>query len=412
MREPTIVIGGGLVGLATALALVRRGESVVVCEKEPDWAQHQSGNNSGVVHSGIYYVPGSLKAEMTRAASVELPAFCAEHDVAYRRTGKMIAATHGGELLRMRTLLDRGRANGVPVREITRDEAREREPHVSCVGALWVESTGVCDFPGLARRLAQMVGDGGAELRLNTKVRAINNRTEGVEVITTEGDLLRATAVANCTGLQSDLLLAAEQGKKSSDIRIVPFRGEYYRLAPQRRDLVRGLVYPVPNPALPFLGVHLTRTVHDDVHVGPNALLALKREGYRRRDISPIDMWRLLTFPGLWRVAATHGRYGIGEMARSLVPRLFLSAVQRLLPEVTAGDLARSGAGVRAQAVRRDGTLCDDFVLEAHGRVLHVLNAPSPAATTCLQIGEQIADQLASVAGRQKAVRWETEGSG
>lgn len=400
MREPTIVIGGGLVGLATALALVRRGEPVVVCEKEPDWAQHQSGNNSGVVHSGIYYVPGSLKAEMARAASGELAAFCAEHDVAYRRTGKMIAATHAGELIRMRTLLDRGRANGVPVREITLDEAREREPHVSCVGALWVESTGVCDFPGLARRLAQMVSDGGAELRLNTEVRAINNRTDGVEVITTEGDLIRASAVANCAGLQSDLLLAAEQGKKSSDIRIVPFRGEYYSLVSRRRDLVRGLVYPVPNPALPFLGVHLTRTVHNDVHVGPNAVLALKREGYRWRDISPIDMWRSLTFPGLWRVAATHGRYGIGEIARSLVPRLFLSAVQQMLPEVMAGDLVRSGAGVRAQAVRRDGTLCDDFVLEAHGRVLHVLNAPSPAATTCLQIGEQIAHRLGSVPSR------------
>jgi L-2-hydroxyglutarate oxidase len=405
VREPTIVIGGGLVGLATALALVRRGEPVVVCEKEPDWAQHQSGNNSGVVHSGIYYVPGSLKAEMARAASGELAAFCAEHDVAYRRTGKMIAATHAGELIRMRTLLDRGRANGVPVREITLDEAREREPHVSCVGALWVESTGVCDFPGLARRLAQMVSDGGAELRLNTEVRAINNRTDGVEVITTEGDLIRASAVANCAGLQSDLLLAAEQGKKSSDIRIVPFRGEYYSLVPRRRDLVRGLVYPVPNPALPFLGVHLTRTVHNDVHVGPNAVLALKREGYRWRDISPIDMWRSLTFPGLWRVAATHGRYGIGEIARSLVPRLFLAAVQQMLPEVTASDLVRSGAGVRAQAVRRDGTLCDDFVLEAHGRVLHVLNAPSPAATTCLQIGVQIADRRGSVVGRQKSVR-------
>ena len=234
MREPTIVIGGGLVGLATALALVRRSEPVVVCEKEPDWAQHQSGHNSGVVHSGIYYVPGSLKAEMARAASGELAAFCAEHNVAYRRTDKMIAATHAGELIRMRTLLDRGRANGVPIREITLDETREREPHVSCVGALWVESTGVCDFPGLARRLAQMVSDGGAELRLNTEVRAINNRTDGVEIITTEGDLIRASAVANCAGLQSDLLLAAEQGKKSSDIHIVPFRGEYYSLVPRR----------------------------------------------------------------------------------------------------------------------------------------------------------------------------------
>jgi len=405
VTEPTVVIGGGLVGLATALALVRRGDSVVVCEKERDWAQHQSGNNSGVVHSGIYYVPGSLKAEMARAASTELAAFCAEHDVAYRRTGKMIAATHARELIGMRTLLDRGRATGVPVREMTLAEAREREPHVSCVAALWVESTGVCDFPGLARRLAQMLRDGGAELRLNTRVRAIHNHSDRVEVITTEGDLIRASAVANCTGLQSDLLLAAEQGRQSSDIRIVPFRGEYYSLVPHRRYLVRGLVYPVPNPALPFLGVHLTRTVHNDVHVGPNAVLALKREGYRWRDISPMDTWRSLTFPGLWHVAAAHGRYGIGEIARSLVPRLFLSAVQRLLPEVTAGDLTRSGAGVRAQAVRRDGTLCDDFVLEAHGRVLHVLNAPSPAATACLQIGEQIADRLGSAAGRQKSVR-------
>ena len=394
MRKPIVVIGGGLVGLATALALVRRGEPIIVCEKESDWAKHQSGNNSGVVHSGIYYAPGSLKAKMAREASEQLAVFCAEHGVDYRRTGKMVVATDVGELPRMRAILDRGSANGVPIREITIGEAREREPHVSCVGALWVESTGVCDFPALARRFAQMASDSGAELRLNTEVRALNNHSDGVEVITTKGDLISAQAVVNCAGLQSDLLLAAEQGKASSDIRIVPFRGEYYSLVPQRHDLVRGLVYPVPNPALPFLGVHLTRTIHNDVHVGPNAVLALKREGYKWRDISAVDMLRSLTYPGLWRVMATHWRYGIGETARSLVPRLFLSAVQQVLPEVTSGDLVRSGAGVRAQAVRRDGTLCDDFVLETHGHVLHVLNAPSPAATASLQIGRLIADRL------------------
>lgn len=394
-----MVVGGGVVGLATAWALSRTGRHVVVVEKEQDWAQHQSGRNSGVVHSGLYYAPGSLKAAMAVAAVDRLAAFCAEHDVPYRRVGKLVAATGREELPRLADLAERGRANGVPLREVGPAEARDIEPEVSCLAGLFVESTGVCDFAALAARLAQLLAEAGADLRLGCEVLALRPRGEGAELLLrgTDGrnEVLQAEVVAVCAGLQSDLLARRDGSDEGlDDLRILPFRGEYHELRPSSAHLVKGLVYPVPDPDLPFLGVHLTRGIDGHVHVGPNAVPALAREGYTWGDVVPREVLGSLAYPGSWRLAAKHGRYGIGEITRSVVPSLFVRAVQRLVPAVTADDLVPARAGVRAQAVRRDGTLCHDFELRRRGPVMHVLNAPSPAATASLLIGERIAAEL------------------
>lgn len=382
--EHVVVIGGGLVGLACARALLARGRRVTVLEKEGDWARHQSGHNSGVIHSGLYYKPGSLKARFATEAATTLPALCDEFGVSYRVTGKLVVATEAEEIPRMRALLERGRANGVPVREVGVDEVAEREPHVRARAALLVDSTGVCDFVGLARALAHQLAADGAELRLGTRVIGVH---EGIRptVLTTTDDL-RADRVINCSGLFSDRLLA---GEDAESIRIVPFRGEFWTL--RRPELVNGLVYPVPDPDLPFLGIHLTRGWDGHVHLGPNAVLALAQEGYRWRDVRPSELWRSLRYPGLWRMARQHWANGIGEASRSLVPPLFLRRARRMLPELTAADLTRSPAGVRAQAVTRDGKPSDDFVIRRTDRVVHVVNAPSPAATACIQIGRHLA---------------------
>lgn len=385
-----VVIGGGLVGLASARALVARGRRVTVVEKEHRWAAHQSGHNSGVVHSGLYYPPDSLKATMARRAAAELGDLCADWDVAYRRTGKLVVAVRSAELTRMRALLARGLANAVPVREISPEEAREHEPHIRCVGALHVESTGVCDFPALARALADRLAGDGADLRLGTRVHRLVPEAGTVRVVTDGGEV-RAHHVVNCAGLHSDRLLGRSARRTT---RIVPFRGEYWALRPDRQHLVNGLVYPVPDPDLPFLGVHLTRDVHDAVHVGPNAVFALHREGYRWRDVSLPDLLDAVAFPGLWRMARRHLRTGLGEVARSAVPALLVRSARAMLPELIRADLVRHPAGVRAQALTRSGEPSDDFVLQHQGPVLHVVNAPSPAATASLQIGERIASMV------------------
>lgn len=391
-HERVVVVGGGLVGLATAWALQDEGHEIVLAEKEAGWAEHQSSHNSGVIHSGLYYAPGGLKARLATRASRELPQLCDGLGVDYRITGKLVLATRAEELPRMRELHKRGLANGVPVREITMDEIHEREPAVAGVGGLWVESTGVCDFAGLARALAERLGAAGADLRLGTKVTRLTEDARGVTVeLRAHGQVetLRADRVVNCSGLFSDRLLPKERQKQ---IRIVPFRGEYWTL--RRPDLVNGLVYPVPDPELPFLGVHLTRGWDGSVHVGPNAVLAFKQEGYGWRDVNVADLWRAARFPGLWRMARSQLSTGISEMARSLVPSLFLKQVQLMLPSVVSADLERAPAGVRAQAVTRGGAPSDDFVIHRTERVVHVVNAPSPAATASVQIGQHIAHLL------------------
>ncbi|MFE1840164.1 L-2-hydroxyglutarate oxidase [Streptomyces sviceus] len=382
-----LVIGGGIVGLSTAYAITRGtpGTRVVVLEKEAGPARHQTGRNSGVIHSGIYYRPGSLKARYAVRGAAEMVKFCSEYGIAHAVTGKLIVATERSELPRLHGLVQRGRENGIPVRELGAAQIAEYEPEVEGLAAIHVGTTGVCDFVGVARQLAEASG---AEIRYGAEVRRIDRRPElGVAVLTSAGDVVRARVLVNCAGLHCD-----EVARLTGDepgMRIVPFRGEYYTLA--RPELVRGLVYPVPDPAFPFLGVHLTRGIDGGVHIGPNAVPALAREGYDWRTVRPRELGATLAWPGSWQIARRHWRYGTGELRRSVSRRAFTTAVRRLLPAVTPDDLVPSAAGVRAQAVLRDGTLVDDFLIREGPRAVHVLNAPSPAATASLPIGREVA---------------------
>lgn len=383
-----VVIGGGILGLSAAHELLQRGHDVTVLEKEASWAAHQTGHNSNVVHAGLYYKPGSLKARMSVAGNASMVAFAQEHGVPVDVCGKLVVATSPDELPRLNTLAERAAANGVPARLISPAEAREYEPEVSAVSALRVESTAIIDFPAVCRVLVGLLS--GADLRLRAPALAIRSTSAGVEVATPQG-IVRADALVNCAGLQSDRVarLAGLRPKAT----IVPFRGEYYELRPERRSLVRGLIYPVPDPALPFLGVHLTRMLDGSVHAGPNAVLALRREGYRWAQITPRDVFDVLRFPGTWKLARRFGRTGLDEVLRSFSRKRFAASLARLVPAVGEDDIVRAEAGVRAQAMLPDGSLVDDFLIESAPRQVHVLNAPSPAATSALEIGRHIADE-------------------
>lgn len=389
-----LVVGGGIVGLSTAYAITRAapGTRVTVLEKEAGPARHQTGRNSGVIHSGIYYRPGSLKARFAVQGAAEMVKFCAEHGIAHEVTGKLIVATERAELPRLHALVQRGRENGIPVRELGPAQLAEHEPWVRGLAAIHVGTTGVCDFKAVAARLALLARDAGASVRYGAGVRAIGRRPSAVAVRTADGSVLRARALVNCAGLHCDRI--ARLAGDDPGMRIVPFRGEYYELVPSRASLVRGLVYPVPDPAFPFLGVHLTRGVDGAVHIGPNAVPALAREGYAWHTVRPRELAGTLAYPGSWRIARRHWRYGAGELRRSLSKRAFTDAVRRLLPDVTADDLIPAPAGVRAQAVLPDGTLVDDFLIRESPRVVHVLNAPSPAATASLPIGREVARRV------------------
>ncbi|MDT9684346.1 L-2-hydroxyglutarate oxidase [Streptomyces sp. TRM76323] len=381
-----LVVGGGIIGLSTAYALSRAapGTRVTVLEKEPGPARHQTGRNSGVIHSGIYYRPGSLKARFAVRGAAEMVKFCAEYGLPHEVTGKLIVATDRSELPRLHALVQRGRENGIPVRELGPAQIGAYEPSVRGIAAIHVGTTGICDYGAVAERLAE---ESGAEVRYGARVTAVDRRPRGVAVRTADGAVVRARALVNCAGLHCDAV--ARLAGDEPGMRIVPFRGEYYELA--RPELVRGLVYPVPDPAFPFLGVHLTRGVGGGVHVGPNAVPALAREGYGRLVVRPGELAGTLAWPGTWAIARRHWRYGAGELRRSLSKPAFTEAVRRLLPEATAADLRPAPAGVRAQAVLRDGTLVDDFLIREAPRTVHVLNAPSPAATASLPIGREVA---------------------
>ncbi|MEV5987409.1 L-2-hydroxyglutarate oxidase [Streptomyces sp. NPDC052051] len=382
-----LVVGGGIVGLSTAYAITRAapGTRVTVLEKEPGPARHQTGRNSGVVHSGIYYRPGSLKARYAVRGAAEMVAFCAEYGIPHAVTGKLIVATGRAELPRLHALAQRGRENGIAVRELGPAQIAEYEPEVRGLAALHVGTTGICDYTAVARRLGEISG---AELRYGSEVVRIDRRpARGVAVLTGDETVLRARALVNCAGLYCDEV--ARLAGDDPGMRIVPFRGEYYTLA--RPDLVRGLVYPVPDPAFPFLGVHLTRGIDGEVHIGPNAVPALAREGYGWGVLRPRELGATVAWPGAWRIARRHWRYGAGELRRSVSKEAFTEAVRRLLPPVGPQDLVRAPAGVRAQAVLRDGTLVDDFLIKEGPRTVHVLNAPSPAATAALPIGREVA---------------------
>lgn len=394
-----LVVGGGIVGLSTAYAVGRAapGTRVTVLEKEPGPARHQTGRNSGVIHSGIYYRPGSLKARYAVRGAAEMVKFCAEYGVEHAVTGKLIVATERAELPRLHALVQRGRENGIPVRELGAAQIAEYEPEVRGLAAIHVGSTGVCDYVGVARQLALASG---ADIRYGARVVQVDRRPErGVAVRTATGDIVRGRVLVNCAGLYCDEL--ARLTGDEPGVRIVPFRGEYYELA--RPELVRGLVYPVPDPAFPFLGVHLTRGVDGGVHIGPNAVPALAREGYDWTVVRPRELAGTLAWPGSWAMARRHWRYGTGELHRSLSKGAFLEAVRRLLPAAQAQDLVPAPAGVRAQAVLRDGSLVDDFLIKEGPRAVHVLNAPSPAATASLPIGREVArralEMLAAVGG-------------
>ncbi|WP_369377502.1 L-2-hydroxyglutarate oxidase [Streptomyces sp. cg36] len=390
-----LVIGGGIVGLSTAYALTQAspGTRVTVLEKEDGPARHQTGRNSGVIHSGIYYRPDSLKARYAVRGAAEMVEFCARHGIPHEVTGKLIVATERAELPRLHALVQRGRENGIPVRELGPAQIAEYEPEVRGLAAIHVGTTGVCDYGAVTARLAELSG---ADVRYGTEAVRISRRpASGVAVLTSTGTVVRARALVNCAGLHCDRV--ARLAGDDPGVRIVPFRGEYYELA--RPGLVKGLVYPVPDPAFPFLGVHLTRGIDGGVHVGPNAVPAAAREGYDWRTVRPAELASTLAWPGSWHIAARHWRYGAGEIHRSLSRRAFTDAVRRLLPAVTEADLHRAPAGVRAQAVLRDGTLVDDFLIRTAPRTVHVLNAPSPAATASLPIGREVARRALDVLG-------------
>ncbi|CAM5537274.1 L-2-hydroxyglutarate oxidase [Streptomyces hirsutus] len=382
-----LVIGGGIIGLSTAYAITRAapGTRVTVLEKEPGPARHQTGRNSGVVHSGIYYRPGSLKARYAVRGAAEMVKFCAEYGVPHAVTGKLIVATRRDELPRLHALVQRGRENGLAVRELGAAQIAAYEPEVEGLAAIHVGTTGVCDYAAVARRLAAASG---AEIRYGARVTRVDRRPDlGVAALTAAGDVVRGRVLVNCAGLYCDEI--ARLTGDDPGMRIVPFRGEYYELA--RPELIRGLVYPVPDPAFPFLGVHLTRGIDSGVHVGPNAVPALAREGYDWRTVRPRELAATLAWPGSRHLARRHWRHGTGELHRSLSRRAFTEAVRRLVPAVREADLVPAPAGVRAQAVLRDGTLADDFLIRETPRAVHVLNAPSPAATASLPIGREVA---------------------
>ncbi|MBI5836525.1 MAG: L-2-hydroxyglutarate oxidase [Candidatus Eisenbacteria bacterium] len=385
------VIGGGIVGLATARALARRfpGRSLLVLEKEDAVATHQTAHNSGVLHSGLYYRPGSAKARLCLEGLASMVAFCREHGVPFTVCGKVVVAVSEAEVPRLDELERRGRANGVPqVERIGPERLREIEPHAAGIAALHVPSTGIIDFTLVAEKLAFLLRAGGAEVRTGAELRAAHSTGSEVVLQTPAGEF-RAKSVINCAGLMCDRvarMLGADPG-----VRIVPFRGEYYTLRPEREGLVKALIYPVPDPAFPFLGVHFTRMARGGVEAGPNAVLAFKREGYRKTDFNLRDVLEYVRFPGFGRIVSRHWRTGMGEMRRSWDKGAFVGALQRLLPDLRGDDLAPGGSGVRAQAVAPDGRLLDDFEFLDQPRALHVLNAPSPAATASLAIGEAIA---------------------
>lgn len=388
------VIGAGIVGLAVArrLALTRTGAAVTVFEKEPVVAAHQTGHNSGVVHAGLYYPPGSLKATLCRRGVGMLREYCAEHGIDYREVGKLVVAVTEDELPGLASIRQRATANGVPdLRELDATGIREVEPHAVGLRAVHSPHTAIVNFVAVAERLAEDVRAHGGEIRTGQPVAGLEQAADRVWV--TAGGQRRAyDTVVVCGGLGTDRL--ARAARLDSDVRIVPFRGEYYRLRAEARHLVRGLIYPVPDPRYPFLGVHLTRRYDDEILVGPNAVLALALEGYRWRDVSLTDLRDVLAWTGFWRLAARHWRSGVRELAGSLSRRLFAGLASRYVPEVAPRDLRRAPAGVRAQALDRAGSLVDDFRIQVSDRILLLRNAPSPAATSSLAIAEYVADRV------------------
>ena len=398
-RPRVIIIGGGLVGLGTAYALLQHAPhlQLTLLDKEAGFGRHQSSHNSGVLHAGLYYRPGSAKARLAVQGLRSMTAFCARHDIPHEITGKLVVAVTAEELPRLQTLLERGMANGLKgLRLLSASEALEIEPHVRCLQAVHVPEEGIVDFSGVVAALCTAITALGGELRASAGVTSLERRSDGW-VVTASESILAADFVVNCAGLQSDRVAAL--AGEVPPCRIVPFRGEYFELRESRRHLVRNLIYPVPDPAFPFLGVHFTRMIAGGIECGPNAVLATAREGYRRSQFSLRDTADAASFPGLWRFVAGHPRMTAFELARSFSRKMFARSLQRLVPEIQAADLIPGNAGVRAQAMRPDGTMVDDFLFLERPDALHVLNAPSPAATASLAIGEEVAARVIALLG-------------
>jgi (S)-2-hydroxyglutarate dehydrogenase len=401
MIHDIAIVGGGIVGLATGLGLLAQDPGLRVCllEKEPEVGAHQTGHNSGVIHSGLYYRPGSLKARLSVEGARRMIEFCREHGLPHEVCGKLVVATSAEELPALAELLRRGTENGVPgLEEVGPERIREIEPHAAGLRALWVPGTGIADYRAVALKMADLLRSAGVELLLGRQVLGLRQDGPAETRIETSGGEVWARVVVGCAGLHADRV--ARLDGAALEERIVPFRGEYYTLAPERRSLVRGLIYPVPDPRLPFLGVHFTRRVDGSVEAGPNAVLALRREGYRKGSFSLRDTLETLSYPGFWRLARRFLSTGAAEAYRSWNKAAFTRALQRLLPGLRPEDLSPGGSGVRAQLLHRDGRLEDDFCIRQAGRSVHVLCAPSPAATASLVIGEAIAERArAALAG-------------
>ena len=393
-RFDLVIIGGGIVGLATALEATRRfrDRRIAVLEKESAIACHQTGHNSGVIHSGIYYKPGSLKAKNCVAGAAAMVQFCRDQNIAFEICGKVVVATVESELAGLHELMRRGAANGVPaLAMINTEQLHELEPYCSGIAALHVPATGITDYSAVAKKYADLVGYAGGKILTECAVESIKKDASDVIIETTRGSI-QANFAFNCAGLHSDRIMRL--AGDAQGLKIVPFRGEYYEIIPKRRKLVRNLIYPVADPRFPFLGVHFTRRISGGIEAGPNAVLALKREGYRKSDFRLGDAIETAVFPGFWRMSAKYWRSGMGEYYRSLSKSAFTRALQKLVPEIQASDLEPAGAGVRAQAVDSSGRLLDDFAIVRGKRMVHVCNVPSPAATASLIIGKQIAEML------------------
>jgi L-2-hydroxyglutarate oxidase len=390
VKYDALIVGGGIVGLATALQLQKQkpGLRLAILEKESELARHQTGNNSGVIHSGIYYKPGSLKAQNCIRGYELLLAFCRQHDVPFELCGKVIVATEQHELPLLENLYQRGLQNGLgEIRRITADDIREYEPYVTGLAGIHVPYTGIVDYKRLAEKYGELIRAQGGEIHLNARVSDLREKSDGLEVIT-PGRTFETRLLINCAGLYSDKIAALSFPQLN--VRIVPFRGEYYKLRPEKEYLVRTLVYPVPDPNFPFLGVHFTRMAKGGVEAGPNAVLAFSREGYKKSNINLRELGETLMWPGFQKVAAKYWRTGLGEMYRSFSKAAFTRALQKLIPEIQESDLMEGGAGVRAQACDREGGLVDDFLILEGKNVINVCNAPSPAATSSLAIGETV----------------------
>lgn len=388
-----IIIGGGIVGLSTAMTLSKGfpQAKIALLEKEVSWAAHQTGHNSGIIHSGIYYKPGSYKAKLCRDGNQSMVAFCQKHNIDYKICGKVIVATEKHELPLLDNLYQRGLKNNLEIKKISPEEVKEIEPHVSCLAGIKVKSTGIVNYQQVCEKYAVIAAEQGVDLHLNTCVTGIKSTPEG-HVIETNREEYQTEFLINCGGLYSDRL--TELAKSKAPAKIVPFRGEYYQLTPEKNYLVNGAIYPVPNPNFPFLGVHFHPSVDGKVYAGPNAVLGFKREAYNKFDFDLKEFWETMTYPGFWKLASKYPKDGLAEMIRSYSKTIFVRSLQRLIPEVEAQDIVTTPAGVRAQALKIDGSMVDDFLIVNGNRALHVCNAPSPAATASIEIGKYIVAQI------------------